>query len=157
MYARNSVKPFAMKAKTKQPIRRTALGLWLKEKAPEVAEAVGDVLPDKGALGIVRKLLEKHASEDVRNEAQAYLERAEHEGEVTARWTADSASSVPLSARIRPIIVLGSCIAFVAFALLDSLQVVVLKSEYISLLETLLVTSVGGYFVLRSADKFTQR
>ena len=42
------------KNKVKQPLRRTALGLWLKEKAPEVAEAVGDVLPTE-ALGIVRK------------------------------------------------------------------------------------------------------
>ena len=136
------------KNKVKQPLRRTALGLWLKEKAPEVAEAVGDVLPDRGALGIVRKLLDKHASEDVKAEAEA---------EITTRWASDNEKQQPLSSRIRPLIVLGSCVAFVAFALLDSLQVVVLKSEYISLLESLLLTSVGGYFVLRSADKFTQR
>ena len=142
--------------KPKQPIRRTALGLWLKEKAPDVAEAVGDLLPDAGALGVVRNLLKK-ASPEVQAEAEAYIQREEGEAEVTQRWVADSKSADPLNARVRPIIVLGSCASFLAFALLDSLQILVVKSAYINLLESLLITSVGGYFVLRSADKYTQR
>lgn len=144
------------KRKTKQPIRRTALGLWLKEKAPDVAEAVGDVLPDAGALGVVRKLLLKKGAE-VQDEAEAYIQRAEAEAEITSRWATDGTTGEPLSVRVRPLIVLGSCATFLAFALLDSLQIVVIKSAYINLLESLLLTSVGGYFVLRSADKFTQR
>ncbi len=144
------------KRKTKQPIRRTALGLWLKEKAPDVAEAVGDVLPDAGALGVVRKLLLKKGAE-VQDEAEAYIQRAEAEAEITSRWATDGSTGEPLSVRVRPLIVLGSCATFLAFALLDSLQIVVIKSAYINLLESLLLTSVGGYFVLRSADKFSQR
>ncbi len=144
------------KRKTKQPIRRTALGLWLKEKAPDVAEAVGDVLPDAGALGVVRKLLLKKGAE-VQDEAEAYIQRAEAEAEITSRWATDGTTGEPLSVRVRPLIVLGSCATFLAFALLDSLQIVVIKSAYINLLESLLLTSVGGYFVLRSADKFSQR
>ncbi|MAP81918.1 MAG: hypothetical protein CL526_12625 [Aequorivita sp.] len=145
-----------MSKKPKQPIRRTALGLWLKEKAPEVAQAVGDILPDAGALGVVRNLLKK-ASPELQAEAEAYIERAEGEAEITARWQADTKSREPLSVQVRPLIVLGSCLCFLLFAVLDGLQILVLKSAYINLLENLLLTSVGGYFVLRSADKFTQR
>ena len=145
-----------MNQRPKQPIRRTALGLWLKEKAPEVADAVGDLLPDAGALGVVRNLLKK-ASPEVQTEAEAYLERAQDEAEVTERWLADSGTRDPLSVRVRPLIVLGSCTTFLVFALLDSLQVIVVKAAYINLLENLLLTSVGGYFILRSADKYTQR
>lgn len=145
-----------MNDKPKQPIRRTALGLWLKEKAPDVAEAVGDLLPDAGALGVVRNLLKK-ASPEVQAEAEAYIQREEEEAQVTQRWVADTNSRDPLSVRVRPLIVLGSCAAFIAFALLDSLQILVVKSAYIDLLESLLLTSVGGYFVLRSADKWTGR
>lgn len=143
-------------AKPKQPIKRTALGLWLKEKAPAVADVVGDVLPDRGALGIVRKLLQDSASEDILRESEAYLMRAENEQEeITKRWQADSGQD--LSGNVRPYIVLGSCLAFVGFALLDSLGILVIKAPYINLLESLLLTSVGGYFVLRSADKWTTR
>lgn len=145
-----------MNDKPKQPIRRTALGLWLKEKAPDVAEAVGDLLPDAGALGVVRNLLKK-ASPEVQAEAEAYIQREEGEAQITQRWVADTNSRDPLSVRVRPLIVLGSCTTFLLFALLDSLQVIVIKPAYINLLENLLLTSVGGYFVLRSADKYTQR
>ena len=143
-------------AKSKQPIKRTALGLWLKEKAPKVAEIVGDVLPDAGALGIVRNLLKEHASPEVALEAEAYLERAKaHENEITKRWQADASGN--LSANVRPYIVLGSCLCFVVFAVLDAFNVIVVKQAYINLLESLLMTSVGGYFVLRSADKWTNK
>ena len=105
---------------------------------------------------MVRNLLKK-ASPEVQTEAEAYIARAEDEAEVTKRWLADSSTRDPLSVKVRPLIVLGSCTTFLLFALLDSLQVIVIKPAYINLLENLLLTSVGGYFVLRSADKYTQR
>ena len=142
-------------SKSKQPIRRTELGLWLKDKAPKVAAIVGDVLPDAGALGIVRNLLKQHASEDVQSEAEAYLSRASAEADVTQRWQSDNQHDLPR--KVRPIIVLGSCLTFLAFALLDALHILVIKQAYLNLLETLVVTSVGGYFVLRSADKWTNK
>lgn len=139
----------------KQPIKRTALGLWLQEKAPEVAKAVGDVMPDAGALGVVRNLLKKYSTKEVQDEAEAYIERAESEAEITKRWVSDNAQ--PLSQKVRPVITLGTCCSFLAFAILDAYNILVIKAAYINLLESLLYTSVGGYFVLRSADKFTAR
>ena len=40
-------------------IKDTNLGKWLKDKAPSVLDTVGDLLPDKGALGVVKNLLDK--------------------------------------------------------------------------------------------------
>jgi hypothetical protein len=38
-------------------IKETRLGIWLKEKAPDVLRVVGDVLPNNGVLGIVKNML----------------------------------------------------------------------------------------------------
>jgi len=38
-------------------LRDTKLGHWLKDKAPKVLDVVGDLLPDKGVLGIVKNLV----------------------------------------------------------------------------------------------------
>ena len=36
----------------------TKVGKFLKEKLPEVAGSVGNVLPDQGVLGIVRRIVD---------------------------------------------------------------------------------------------------
>ena len=38
-------------------IRETRLGIWLKDKAPDVLKVVGDILPNNGVLGIVKNML----------------------------------------------------------------------------------------------------
>ena len=45
-------------------IRDTKLGAWLKGKAPKVLDMVGDLLPDQGALGVVKNLLDKEPDVD---------------------------------------------------------------------------------------------
>lgn len=37
----------------------TKIGLFLKEKAPHILDIVGDVLPDRGVLGIVKNIIDK--------------------------------------------------------------------------------------------------
>jgi hypothetical protein len=41
----------------KKKFRDTKVGKFLKEKAPKILDTVGDVLPDKGVLGIVKNLI----------------------------------------------------------------------------------------------------
>ena len=38
----------------KKKLRDTKIGKFLKEKAPKVLDAIGDILPSNGALGIIR-------------------------------------------------------------------------------------------------------
>lgn len=49
----------------------TKIGVFLKEKAPAVLDIVGDILPDKGALGIVKNLIDKEP--DLSSEEKAQL------------------------------------------------------------------------------------
>jgi hypothetical protein len=44
---------------SKKKFSETKIGAFLKDKAPKVLEIVGDVLPDKGVLGIVKNLIDK--------------------------------------------------------------------------------------------------
>ena len=45
----------------KKKIKDTKIGAFLKDKAPEVLDVVGDLLPDSGALGIVKNVIDKVA------------------------------------------------------------------------------------------------
>ena len=45
-------------------VRDTKLGKWLKEKAPNVLDTVGDLLPNQGALVLVKNLLDKEPGID---------------------------------------------------------------------------------------------
>ena len=49
---------FAFMANRKK-IKDTKLGKWLSEKLPKALDIVGDILPDKGALGIIKNMLDK--------------------------------------------------------------------------------------------------
>ena len=43
----------------KNKFKDTKIGKFLKEKAPQVLDIVGDVLPEKGVYGIVKNLISK--------------------------------------------------------------------------------------------------
>ena len=43
----------------KKKFKDTKLGKWLKDKAPDILDTVGDFLPEAGALGIVKKIIDK--------------------------------------------------------------------------------------------------
>ena len=73
----------------KKKIKDTKLGAWLKSKAPNVLDIMGDALPDKGALGIVKNLLGNEPDVDPA-EAQAMIDaEVRFQENVTERWKAD--------------------------------------------------------------------
>lgn len=39
-------------------IKDTKLGEWLKEKAPNILNTAGDLLPDQGVLGVIKRLVD---------------------------------------------------------------------------------------------------
>lgn len=72
-----------------KPFKESRLGQWLKEKAPKVLDTIGDVLPDKGVLGIIKNLVDK--SEDIPAEDKleyAKLEKEFYELEVRDKESA---------------------------------------------------------------------
>jgi hypothetical protein len=61
--------------KDKKPFKETGLGKFLLGAGSTIIDVVGDVLPDKGLLGVVKKLIDKDPdlSEDQKAEAHDKL------------------------------------------------------------------------------------
>jgi len=45
------------KRKDKKKFKETKVGIFIKDKAPEILDTVGDLLPDAGVLGVVKNLV----------------------------------------------------------------------------------------------------
>tara|TARA_R100001510_G_C7526550_1_gene119802 strand:- start:82 stop:513 length:432 start_codon:yes stop_codon:yes gene_type:complete len=136
-------------------IKDTKLGAWLKEKAPNVLGTVGDLLPDQGALGLVKNLLDKEPGVDPA-EAQAKIDaEVKFQENVTERWKADMGSDVKLAKLIRPLTLIALMSMFCLTMIFDSLDnwPFNVKDSYIDLLQILMLTSFGAYFAGRTIEK----
>lgn len=139
----------------KQTIKDTALGDWLKEKAPSILDTVGELLPNQGALGLVKNLLDKEPGIDpVEAKAKVEAEIA-FQNNVTERWKADMSSDVNLAKYIRPVTLICLMVMFMATMVADSLDNLAfnVKDSYVSLLEILMLTAFGAYFAGRTIEK----
>ena len=138
-----------------EKIKDTKLGAWLKEKAPNVLDTVGDLLPNQGALGVVKNLLDKEPGIDPA-EAKAKVDaEIAFQNNVTERWKADMGSDVKLAKLIRPVMLIVLITVFVVTMTFDSLdnQPFNVKESYVSLLEILMLTVFGAYFAGRTVEK----
>ena len=139
----------------RKKIKDTNLGKWLKEKAPNVLDTVGDLLPDQGALGIVKNLLDNEPDISP-EEAKAMIEaEIAYQNNVTERWKADMSSDIKLAKYIRPVTLIALMAMFMVTMVLDSLDYLPfnVKESYVSLLEILMLTSFGAYFAGRTIEK----
>jgi len=142
-------------ASEKTKIKDTKLGAWLKSKAPNVLTIMGDVLPDKGALGIVKNLLGNEPDVDPA-EAQAMVDaEVKFQENVTDRWKADMGSDVRLAKLIRPVTLIALMSMFMLTMVADSMDdwPFNVKDSYVSLLEILMLTAFGAYFAGRTIEK----
>ena len=136
-------------------IKDTKLGGWLKGKAPKVLDMVGDLLPDQGALGVVKNLLDKEPDVDPA-EAKAMIDaEGQFQNNVSERWKADMSSDVKLAKLIRPVTLIALMVMFMATMVADSMDgwPFNVKDSYVSLLEILMLTSFGAYFAGRTIEK----
>ena len=79
------------------------------------------------------------------------------EQEITKRWEADANSDSFASKNIRPFTLAFLLFCMFIFIMLDSaLDGFKIAPEWIGLLKGLLMTAVGGYFVIRGAEKITK-
>lgn len=142
--------------KEEKSIKDTNLGKWLRGKAPNVLETVGDLLPDQGALGIVKNLLDKEPNVTP-EEAKAMVDaEIAYQNNVTERWKADMGSDVKLAKYIRPVTLICLMAMFMVTMVLDSLDYLPfnVKESYVSLLEILMLTAFGAYFAGRTIEKY---
>jgi len=138
-----------------EKIKDTKLGKWLKSKAPNVLNTVGDLLPDQGALGLVKNLIDKDPDVDTAEGTAMVDAEIEFQKNVTERWKADMGSDVKLAKLIRPVTLICLMGMFMVTMVLDSLDQLPfnVKDSYVSLLEILMLTAFGAYFAGRTIEK----
>ena len=139
----------------KKKIKDTKLGAWLADKAPDILGVVGGLLPDKGALGIVKNLIDKDPKVDS-EEAQRIIDaEVRFQENVTERWKADMGGDVKLAKLIRPVTLIALMSMFMLTMVADSMDLwpFNVKDSYVSLLEILMLTAFGAYFAGRTIEK----
>ena len=139
----------------KKRIKDTKLGKWLSKKAPNILNVVGELLPDKGALGVVKNLIDKDDSVDP-EEAQRMIDaEVRFQENVTERWKADMGSDVKLAKLIRPLTLIALMVMFMLTMTADSIDSwpFNVKDSYVDLLQILMMTAFGAYFAGRTIEK----
>jgi len=136
----------------------TKVGKFLKEKLPEVAGSVGNVLPDQGVLGIVRRIVdgspELSAQDKMEFDRLAIEAEKDAQDNVTRRWEADAKSDVKLAKFIRPAILICLTLFYMIVTVWDGMSPSFMPPEnYINLLEILMLTVFGAYFAGRTIEK----
>ena len=147
-----------MDQKKKKKFKDTKVGKFLSKAAPGILGTVGDVLPDKGVLGIVKNIISKDETlppED-KEKAMKLLEMDIAEmSEVSTRWVSDMKSDSWLSKNTRPMTLIFLTLSMVLFIILDSFEWGwSVETAWVDLLKTLLVTVYVAYFGSRGAEKF---
>jgi hypothetical protein len=93
-------------SKNRKKLKDTAVGKFLAGAGSNIIGSLGDVLPDKGVMGLVKNLIKKDPelpAED-KEKALALLHQDTVEmQEVSKRWQADMQSDSWLSKNTRPL------------------------------------------------------
>jgi len=144
----------------KKSFNETKIGVFLSKKAPKVLQALGDVLPDKGTLGIVKNLIagdNKIKAVD-KEQAMKLIEQDIAEmKEISNRWKSDMKSDSWLSKNTRPLTLIFLTTSTMFMMAVDSFHLQFDVDEaWISLLKTLLITVYVAYFGSRGAEKITK-
>lgn len=145
--------------KNRKPFKESKVGMFLKDKFPKVLDIVGDVLPDKGLLGVVKNLISKDDSQDNETRLEALRMLQEYEliemQEVTKRWNNDMKSDSWLSKNVRPMTLLYLLLVMTFLVVGDSIPGgFVVKDIWITLVESLLITVIIAYFGSRGVEKY---
>lgn len=77
----------------KKPFKETKVGKFLKIQAPKILDVVGDVLPDKGLLGIVKNLISQEEGLTPAEKAEALAKVQEFELELEKLTQVDRAGA----------------------------------------------------------------
>jgi len=145
---------------SKKKFNETKIGVFLSSKAPKILNALGDVLPNQGTLGLVKNLISSDNKIKAVDKEQAMklIEQDIAEmKEVSSRWKSDMKSDSWLSKNTRPLALIFLTASAVLMMSIDSFHLQFNVDEaWISLLKTLLITVYVAYFGSRGAEKITK-
>ena len=143
---------------SKKKLKDTKVGKFLSGAGSSIIDSFGDVLPDKGVMGVVKNLIKKDPilpAED-KEKALALLQQDTIEmQEVSKRWASDMQSDSWLSKNTRPLALIFLTISMVVLIFVDSTGGWFdVDSGWVDLLKSLLITVYVAYFGSRGAEKF---
>jgi hypothetical protein len=138
--------------------RKTKIGRWLRDHAPDILEVTGGVLPYGQGLQALGRIIEGRAniSDAEKQEFMRMLHEQELSAQkaVTDRWQSDMQSDVQLAKHIRPYTLIFCLGLYTILLIWDSLDTNFnVRETYTSILELLLMTVFGAYFAGRTLEK----
>ena len=143
---------------SKKKFKDTKVGRFLASVGSTLGDGMGDILPDNGFLGVLKRLIAKDDALTPQDKETALklLEMDSMEiQEVSKRWQSDMTSDSWLSKNVRPITLIYLTLATTIYIVLDSLEISFkIDNAWIELLKTLLVTIYVAYFGSRGFEKF---
>jgi len=143
---------------SKKKFKDTKVGRFLTSVGSTLGDGMGDILPDNGFLGVLKRLIAKDDTLTPQDKETALklLEMDSQEiQEVSKRWQSDMTSDSWLSKNVRPITLIYLTLATTIYIVLDSLQIdFKIDEAWIELLKTLLVTIYVAYFGSRGFEKY---
>ena len=145
-------------SKVKKKFKETKVGTFLKDKAPDILNTVGEFLPTQGGLGIVKNLISGDKTIDPQDKETALKLLDQDIAEmnnISKRWDSDMKSDSWLSKNTRPMTLIFLTVAMTIFIVLDSTVLLNINEGWVSLLEALLITVYVAYFGSRGAEKIT--
>ena len=130
-------------SKNKKKLKDTAVGKFLAGAGSNIIGSLGEVLPDKGILGIVKNLIKKDPTLPAEDKEKALA------------WQADMRSDSWLSKNTRPLTLVFLTISMVLLIFIDSTGLdFEVDGGWVDLLKSLLITVYVAYFGSRGAEKF---
>jgi hypothetical protein len=142
---------------SKKKFKDTKVGKFLNKVGNTLGDGLGDVLPDKGFLGVLRNLITADDTLPPQDKETALklLEMDEMELlEVSKRWSSDMTSDSWLSKNTRPLTLMYLTFITSVLVVLDSTDSPFkVGIEWIELIKTLLVTVYVAYFGSRGYEK----
>ncbi|MHA2084179.1 MAG: hypothetical protein ACXABD_10520 [Candidatus Thorarchaeota archaeon] len=133
-------------SKDRKKFKDTKVGKFLLGKSG-LLDSIGDVMPDKGFLGMVKKLIDQDPDIPPQDKETAMklleMDMIEMQ-EVSKRWTADMASTSWLSQNVRPLTLVFFSVAYIVGWYLD---------YELDSVAGVLSLIVGAYFGSRGIEK----
>ena len=139
----------------KKKFKDTKVGGFLSKVAPKLLDGVGDVLPDKGLLGVLKNVISKDDTmpqQDKEIALELLKQDAIEMQEVTKRLESDNEHNV--TRLVRPISYAAMFILYMACIFFDgNLGDFQIKEQYIPSITSLFSTMTIFYFESRGLEK----